>query len=172
MARSNKVALVAALKDKFSTSKAIVITEYVGLTVAQLMRLRRLLGKNAQYSVAKNTLAKIAAKRVGIVNLEASFTGSTAIAFVTGDDPVLSVKILRDFAKENSSLIFKGGFFEGKLLSANDIEKLADLDSREVLLKKLAGVMKSKQSQTLSLFNGLPSKLIYAVDNFRIKQSE
>lgn len=136
MARPDKAAAVAELKDKFQSSNAVVLTEYRGLTVAQLKTLRRSLGENAQYAVVKNTLTKIAANEAGITSLDDQFTGPTGAAFITGD-PVESAKGLRDFAKENPNLIIKGGVLDGKALTADEIKKLADLESREVLLSKL-----------------------------------
>ncbi len=138
MARPDKAAAVAELTDKFRNSSAAVLTEYRGLTVAQLKTLRRSLGENAQYAVVKNTLTKIAANEAGITTLDDLFNGPTAVAFVTGD-PVTSAKGLRDFAKDNPNLVIKGGVLDGKALSADEIKKLADLESREVLLSKLAG---------------------------------
>ncbi|WP_037575250.1 50S ribosomal protein L10 [Phaeacidiphilus oryzae] len=171
MARPDKAAAVAELTDKFRTSNAAVLTEYTGLSVAQLKTLRRSLGENAQYAVVKNTLTKIAANEAGITELDALFQGSTAAAFITGD-PVESAKALRDFAKENPALVIKGGVLDGKALSAEEITKLADLESREVLLAKLAGAMKAKQSQTAALFQALPSKLVRTVEALRAKQAE
>ncbi|PWI43659.1 50S ribosomal protein L10 [Streptomyces sp. ICBB 8177] len=171
MARPDKSAAVAELTDKFRSSNAAVLTEYTGLTVAQLKQLRRSLGENAQYSVAKNTLSKIAANEAGITSLDDLFAGSTAIAFVTGD-PVTSAKGLRDFAKENPALVIKGGVMDGKALSADEIKKLADLESREVLLAKLAGAMKAKQSQAAAVFQALPSKFVRTAEALRAKQAE
>ncbi len=151
MARPDKAAAVAELEDQFRSSNAVVLTEYRGLTVAQLKTLRRALGENAQYAVVKNTLTKIAANNAGITSLDDQFTGPTGAAFITGD-PVESAKGLRDFAKENPNLIIKGGVLDGKALTADEIKKLADLESREVLLSKLAGAFKGKQSQAASLF--------------------
>ncbi|AJT66293.3 50S ribosomal protein L10 [Streptomyces lydicus] len=139
--------------------------------MAQLKELRRSLGENAQYRVVKNTLTKIAAQEAGISVLDEHLSGSTAVAFVTGD-PVEAAKGLRDFAKENPALVIKGGVLDGKGLSADEIKKLADLESREVLLAKLAGAMKGKQSQAASLFQALPSKLVRTVDALRAKQAE
>ncbi len=140
MARPDKVAAVEEITEKLRNSNAAVVTAYTGLSVAQLKELRRSLGDNAQYRVVKNTLTKIAANEAGIT-LDEHLKGSTAVAFVTGD-PVQAAKGLRDFAKENPSLVIKGGVLEGKALSADEIKKLADLESREVLLAKLAGGMK------------------------------
>jgi large subunit ribosomal protein L10 len=171
MARPDKVDAVEEMRDKFRNSNGAVITAYTGLTVAQLQQLRRSLGENAQYRVAKNTLTKIAANEAGINAIDDLFTGSSAVAFVTGD-PVEAAKGLRDFAKDNPSLVIKGGVLDGKALSADEIKKLADLESREVLLSKLAGAMKGKQSQAASVFQALPSKLVRTVDALRAKQDE
>ncbi|MDG9708210.1 MULTISPECIES: 50S ribosomal protein L10 [Streptomyces] len=171
MARPDKVDAVEEMRDKFRNSNGAVITAYTGLTVAQLQKLRRSLGENANYRVAKNTLTKIAANEAGINEIDDLFTGSSAVAFVTGD-PVEAAKGLRDFAKDNPSLVIKGGVLDGKVLSADDIKKLADLESREVLLSKLAGAMKGKQSQAASVFQALPSKLVRTVDALRAKQDE
>ncbi|KPC62165.1 50S ribosomal protein L10 [Streptomyces chattanoogensis] len=171
MATSEKNAAVAEITEKLRDSNAAVVTSYTGLTVAQLKELRRSLGENAQYRVVKNTLTKIAAQEAGISVLDEHLSGSTAVAFVTGD-PVEAAKGLRDFAKENPALVIKGGVLDGKGLSADEIKKLADLESREVLLAKLAGAMKGKQSQAASLFQALPSKLVRTVDALRAKQAE
>ncbi|GHF48231.1 MULTISPECIES: 50S ribosomal protein L10 [Streptomyces] len=171
MAKTEKVSAVAEIADEFRNSNAAVVTAYTGLSVAQLRQLRRSLGDNAQYRVVKNTLTKIAANEAGIVALDEHLSGSTAVAFVTGD-PVEAAKGLRDFAKENPALVIKGGVLEGKALSADEIKKLADLESREVLLSKLAGAMKGKQSQAASLFQALPTKLVRTVDALRAKQAE
>ncbi|MFC8140353.1 MULTISPECIES: 50S ribosomal protein L10 [Streptomyces] len=171
MARPDKVDAVEEMRDKFRNSNAAVVTAYTGLTVAQLQQLRRSLGENAQYRVAKNTLTKIAANEAGITTLDDLFAGSSAVAFVTGD-PVEAAKGLRDFAKDNPALVIKGGVLDGKAMSADEIKKLADLESREVLLSKLAGAFKGKQSQAAQLFQALPSKLVRTVDALRAKQDE
>ncbi|WP_128379223.1 50S ribosomal protein L10 [Streptomyces cavernae] len=171
MATSDKVAAVAEITEKLRDSNAAVVTSYTGLSVAQLKQLRRSLGENAQYRVVKNTLTKIAAQEAGISVLDEHLSGSTAVAFVTGD-PVEAAKGLRDFAKDNPALVIKGGVLDGKGLSADDIKKLADLESREVLLAKLAGALKAKQSQAAAVFQALPSKLVRTVDALREKQAE
>ncbi|RFU87685.1 50S ribosomal protein L10 [Streptomyces triticagri] len=170
MATSDKVAAVDEITGKLRDSNAAVITSYTGLSVAQLRQLRRSLGEDAQYRVVKNTLTKIAAKEAG-VELDEHLSGSTAVAFVTGD-PVTAAKGLRDFAKENPALVIKGGVLEGKALSADEIKKLADLESREVLLSKLAGAMKGKQSSAAALFQALPSKFVRTAEALRAKQAE
>lgn len=156
MPTPNKAASVAELKDAFQSSNAAVLTEYRGLTVAQLKTLRRSLGENAQYAVVKNTLTKIAANQAGITALDEHFAGPTAVAFITGD-PVESAKSLRDFAKENPNLIIKAGVLDGKALTADEIKKLADLESREVLLSKLAGRV---QGQAVSGCLALPGAAV------------
>jgi large subunit ribosomal protein L10 len=157
MARADKQAAVAEIADEFSGSVGAVLTEYRGLTVKELKDLRRSLGANADYAVVKNTLAKIAAKNVGIEGFDDLLTGPTAIAFIKGD-VVEAAKGLRDFAKANPNLVIKGGVYEGKSLDAAEVAKLADLESREVLLAKLAGAMTASLSQALYVFNALPSK--------------
>ncbi|MGC9536737.1 50S ribosomal protein L10 [Streptomyces sp. UG1] len=171
MARPDKVDAVEEMRDKFRNSNGAVITAYTGLTVAQLQQLRRSLGENAHYRVAKNTLTKIAANEAGITAIDDLFSGSSAVAFVTGD-PVEAAKGLRDFAKDNPNLVIKGGVLDGKALSADEIKKLADLESREVLLAKLAGALKGKQTQAAQVFQALPSKLVRTVDALRAKQDE
>ena len=171
MARPDKAAAVAEITDKFRGSSAALLTEYRGLSVKQVKTLRRSLGDNAEYAVVKNTLTKIAANEAGITTLDDQFTGPTAVAFVTGD-PVESAKALRDFAKENPALVIKGGVLDGKPLTGDEIKKLADLESREVLLSKLAGAMKGKQSQAASLFQALPSKFVRTAEALRVKKEE
>ena len=157
MARADKQAAVAEIADEFSASNGAVLTEYRGLTVAELKTLRRSLGENANYAVVKNTLAKIGAKNAGIDGFDDLLTGPTAIAFIKGD-VVETAKGLRDFAKANPNLVIKGGVYEGKLLDAKEVAKLADLESREVLLAKLAGAMQASMAQALYVFNALPTK--------------
>jgi len=151
MARPDKAAAVAELTDAFRGSSAAVLTEYRGLTVAQLKELRRSLAGNATYAVVKNTLTKIAAKEAGVDTLDSLLEGPSAIAFITGD-PVEVAKSLRDFGRNHPLLVVKGGVLDGKALSADEVRKLADLESREVLLAKLAGAMKASLSQAVGLF--------------------
>ena len=149
--RADKATAVAELTEHFRTSSATVLTEYRGLTVKQLTELRRSLGKETKYSVSKNTLAKRAATDAGIEGLDELFTGPTALAFITGD-PVEAAKGLRAFAKANPVLKIKGGVFEGRAITADDVNKIADLESREVLLAKLAGAMKGNLTKAAGLF--------------------
>jgi large subunit ribosomal protein L10 len=152
MARADRQAAVAEIVDSFNGAAGAVLTEYRGLTVKQLQELRRSLGENANYAVVKNTLAKIAATEVGIEGFDDLLTGPTAIAFIQGD-VVEAAKGLRDFAKANPTLVIKGGVLDGKPLDAVQIGKLADLESREVLLGKMAGAMLASLSQAVYLLN-------------------
>lgn len=155
--RADKATAVAELTEHFRNSGATVLTEYRGLTVAQLTQLRRSLGKDTTYEVAKNTLAKRAATNAGIEGLDALFTGPTALTFVSGD-VVEAAKGLRDFTKAHPLLVIKGGVFEGKAITAAEVTRLADLESREVLLAKLAGAMKANLSKAAALFQAPLSK--------------
>jgi large subunit ribosomal protein L10 len=149
--RADKAKAVAELTDKFRESNAAVLTEYRGLTMSQLTTLRRSLGRETSYTVSKNTLTKRAAEQAGVTGLDDLLAGPTAIAFV-GGDPVEAAKSLRDFAKTNPTLVIKGGVVDGRPLSADDIRTLADLESREVLLAKLAGAMKGTLTKAAGLF--------------------
>jgi large subunit ribosomal protein L10 len=150
MARSDKVAAVAELANKFSSSAGVVLTEYRGLSVKALKDLRRSLGHDASYSVSKNTLTTIAAREAGVAGIEQHLVGPTAIAFIDGD-PVVVAKGLRDFARTNPQLVIKGGVLDGKFMTPDDVRKLADLESREVLLAKVAGAMQGVLQQAISL---------------------
>jgi large subunit ribosomal protein L10 len=147
-----KADVVAELAEAFRTSSAAVLTEYRGLTVKQLQELRRAMGASTTYSVTKNTLTKLAAEAAGLTGLESLLSGPTAVAFVKGD-PVEAAKGLRDFGRANPALVVKGGVLDGKTLSTDEIRKLADLESREVLLAKLAGAMKASLTQAVYLLN-------------------
>jgi large subunit ribosomal protein L10 len=150
MARSDKVAAVAELTDRFSNSGGVVLTEYRGLSVKALMQLRRSLGDDASYAVSKNTLTTIAAREAGLDAIEEQLVGPTAIAFISGD-PVVVAKGLRDFARTNPQLVIKGGVLDGKFMTPDDVRKLADLESREVLLAKVAGALQGVLQQAVSL---------------------
>lgn len=152
MAKSDKSAAIAELTDKFRDSGAAVLTEYRGLSVAQLTELRNSIREHATYTVVKNTLTKRAADAAGVTAFEGDLQGPSAIAFITGD-PVEAAKGLRDFAKANPALVIKGGVLDGNALSSEEITKLASLESRETLLAKLAGAMNASLSQAVYLFN-------------------
>lgn len=163
-----KIDAVQEMTEKFRNSNATVVTAYTGLSVAQLQQLRRLLGDNAQYRVVKNTLTKIAANEAGMSELDELFDGSSAVAFVTGD-PVEAAKSLRDFAKTNPALVLKGGIVDGAQYSADDLRKLADVESREVLLAKLAGDMKASMAKAAATFEAPLTKFARTADALRSK---
>ncbi len=171
MATPAKQAAIAELTEKFRESGAAVLTEYRGLTVSQLSELRTSLRAQGSYSVVKNTLTEIAAKDAGVSAFDGQLSGPSAIAFITGD-PVEAAKSLRDFAKANPLLVIKAGVLDGKPLTAAEITKLADLESREVLLAKLAGAMKAKTSQAAALFQAPLSKTVRTVEALRAKVAE
>lgn len=171
MARPDKAAAVAELADEFRSSNAAVLTEYRGLTVSQLQELRRALGENASYAVVKNTLTKIAAQEAGVEGFEDLLAGPSAIAFIKGD-PVEAAKSLRDFAKANSPLVIKGGVLDGKPLTAGEISKIADLESREVLLGKLAGALLASLNNAVYLFNAPLSQAARVVGALQAKAEQ
>ena len=165
---AQKEASVAELTKNFEDSTAVLLTEYRGLTVAQLKELRNSIRQDAEYAVVKNTLTKIAAQEAGINGLDDLLVGPSALAFVDGD-PVEAAKGLRKFSKEHPALVIKGGFMDGKVLSAEEINKLADLESREVLLAKLAGAMNASLQQAVSLFAAPLSQTARVVEALRAK---
>src|SRR5215468_7896099 len=158
MARAEKVAAVAELSERFQSSSGAVLAEYRGLTVAQLAELRRALGEQATFRVVKNTLTKLAAAEAGMsAQVEGLVTGPSAIAFVKGD-VVEAAKGLRDFARANPALVIKGGVIDGKSMSPAEIERLADLESREVLLAMLVGAMKASMANAAATLAALPTQ--------------
>jgi large subunit ribosomal protein L10 len=158
MARSDKAAAVAELTEDFRSATATVLTEYRGLSVTSMKELRRSLGGTTKYSVVKNTLTKIAAKNAGVEISDDLLTGPSAVAFIKGD-PIDAAKSLKNFQKEHPFLVIKGGIFEGKSVSVAEIMKLADLESREVLLSKLAGAMKGTMAKAARTFDALRIKM-------------
>jgi len=158
MAKPAKEAAVSEIADHFRSSQAAVVTEYRGLTMAQLTTLRRSLGTGTAYTIAKNTLVKRAAADAGVHGLDELFTGPTAIAFVSGE-PVDAAKALRDFAKANPLLVIKGGLLDGNAVTPAEVTRLADLESRDVLLAKMAGAMKGTLTKAAVMFNQLPSQI-------------
>ncbi|MGZ4589430.1 MAG: 50S ribosomal protein L10 [Actinomycetes bacterium] len=172
MARPDKAAAVAELTEEFRSSNAAVLTEYRGLTVAQLKELRRSLsGADTTYSVVKNTLTKIAAREAGVSAFDDLLQGPSAIAFVKGD-PVEAAKGLRDFAKANPLLVIKGGVLDGNPLSPDEIKKLADLESREVLLAKMAGAMQATLQTAVSLFAAPLAQTARVIEALRAKAEQ
>ncbi|WP_024440994.1 50S ribosomal protein L10 [Mycobacterium sp. UM_WGJ] len=158
MARADKTAAVAEIVEQFNGSTATVITEYRGLTVANLAELRRSLSGAATYAVAKNTLVKLAAAEAGVEGLDELFAGPTAIAFVQGE-PVDAAKAIKKFAKDHKALVIKGGYMDGRALTVAEVERIADLESREVLLAKMAGAMKANLSKAAGLFAAPASQM-------------
>jgi large subunit ribosomal protein L10 len=170
MAREDKVSAVAELTERFQSSEGAVLTEYRGLTVSQLAELRGSLGGSATFSVVKNTLTKIAAGEAGVASeIEALLSGPSAIAFVQGD-VVEAAKGLRDFSRSNPLLVIKGGVLDGKAISPADIDRLADLEPREVLLAKLAGDMKASMAKAAAVFNALPVQMAQLAEALRAKR--
>lgn len=158
MAKSDKAAEVAEIVEDFKSAKATVLTEYRGLTVGAMKQLRRSLGVTNKYSVLKNTLTKIAAKQAGVEIEDSLLSGPSAVAFIKGD-PIDAAKKLRDFQKENPLLVIKGGIFEGKSVTTAEIMQLANLESREVLLAKIAGAMKGSLAKAIATIDALRIKM-------------
>jgi large subunit ribosomal protein L10 len=172
MARADKVAAVAELTGRFRESDSVVLTEYRGLSVAQLRALRESLGDNATFSVIKNTLTKIAISDAGLQDqLESLLSGPSAIAFVDGD-VVEAAKGLRDFSRDNPALVIKGGVLDGKALTPDEITRLADLEPREVLLAKLAGAMTASMARAAAVFNALPTQVAQLAEALRVQRAE
>lgn len=171
MARPDKAAAVAELSERFTQANGAVLTEYRGLTVAQLKQLRQALGDNASYAVVKNTLTKIAANDAGISALDDLLVGPSAVAFVTGD-VVEAAKGLRDFARSNQALVIKGGVLDGEAVSADEIRRMADLESREVLLARLAGALQGSLSNAASLFNAPLAQAARVLGALQAQQEE
>jgi large subunit ribosomal protein L10 len=170
MAREDKVSAVAELTERFQSSEGAVLTEYRGLTVSQLAELRGSLGGSATFTVVKNTLTKIAATDAGVANeIGALLSGPSAIAFVQGD-VVEAAKGLRDFSRSNPLLVITGGVLDGKAISPAEIEQLADLEPREVLLARLAGDMKASMAKAAAVFNALPVQLVQLAEALRAKR--
>jgi large subunit ribosomal protein L10 len=158
MAKADKATAVAEITEQFKSSTATVVTEYRGLSVANLSELRRSLSGTATYAVAKNTLVKRAAAEAGIDGLDELFAGPTAIAFVTGE-AVDAAKAIKKFAKDHKALVVKGGYMDGHVLTVDEVNRIADLESREVLLAKLAGAMKGNLAKAAGLFNAPASQM-------------
>jgi large subunit ribosomal protein L10 len=161
--RPEKVAVVAEVRDKLAGADAALLTEYRGMNVKALANLRRQLRPNGgEYKVYKNTLVRFAAREAGADELEPMLTGPTAITFVTGDAAAVA-KTLRDFAKTNPNLVVKGGLLGTKVLSADDVQALADLPSREVLLAQLAGAFQAPLVKMAGLLQALPRNFAYGL---------
>jgi large subunit ribosomal protein L10 len=168
---ADKVAAVAEITAEFRDASAMVVTEYRGLSMKQLSQLRRSLGSDVNYTVAKNTLVKLAAAEAGVEGLDDLLVGPTAIAFVSGE-PVDAAKALRDFQRDNRQLVVKGGYMEGRALSAAEIDQLADLESREVLLARMAGAMKGNLAKAAGLFNAPASQIARLAQALQDKRAQ
>lgn len=168
---ATKEATVAELADGFRNSNAALLTEYRGLSVAQLKQLRTSIRDHATFSVVKNTLTKIAANDAGITSFDDELAGPSAIAFVHGDT-VAVAKALRDFSRANPLLVLKSGYFDGAPLTPDEVTRLADLESREVLLAKAAGAFKATLTRAAYVFNAPLSKAVRTVDALRDKQEQ
>ena len=171
MVRPDKVTAVAEIAEKFRGASASVVTEYRGLTMAQLTTLRRSLGEDTTYRIAKNTLVQRAAADAGVEGLEQMLVGPTAIAFIVGE-PVDAAKAIRDFARTNQGLVIKGGYMDGRALTVTEVNQLADLESREVLLAKLAGAMKANLSKAAGLFAAPASQVARLAQALADKRAE
>ncbi|AKP07973.1 50S ribosomal protein L10 [Corynebacterium pseudotuberculosis] len=158
MANPKNVSSLAELKERFADTDSIVITGYRGLTVAQITELRRSLGADVQYSVAKNTLLKLAAKEAGVEGLDDLLSGPTAIAFIKGE-AVDAAKAMKKFASNNKAFVVKGGYMDGDALNADQVNAIAELDNRETTLAKLAGAMKGNLAKAAGLFNAPASQV-------------
>jgi len=154
MAKPEKASAVSELAEDFRTSQATLVTEYRGLSVTSMKALRRALGSTTKYSVVKNTLTKIAAREAGVPIPDEMLKGPSALAFVKGD-PIDAARMLRDFSRENPFLVIKGGIYEGKAVTSEEVMQLANLESREVLLAKLAGAMKGSIAKVARVFDAL-----------------
>jgi large subunit ribosomal protein L10 len=171
MKRPEKEKVVAEFTEQFRAADAIILTEYRGLTVPQISDLRDKLGRDTSYAVTKNTLARIAAKEAGIEGLDDLISGPCAVTFVKGDY-VEAAKTLRDFAADNKQMVIKGGYIDGVVCDAAEVEKIANLESREVLLSKMAGALKGTMSKAAYAFVALPTKAVRTIDALRDKQEK
>ena len=169
MPKAEKIERVAELKAGIEGSDALLLTEYRGLTVSDITELRRSLAEGGTtFAVVKNTLMQRAAADASIEDLESLLEGPTAVAFVTGD-PVAAAKKVVDAAKKFPALILKGGYMEGKVLSADEAKGLADLDSKEVMLSKIAGLLKGEMSRAASMFVSAQSKFLSLLEAYKEK---
>jgi large subunit ribosomal protein L10 len=161
--RQEKVDVVTEIREKLEAADAAFLTEYRGLSVGALASLRVTLRQSgAEYKVYKNTLARFAARDAGIDGLESLLVGPTGITFVTGD-VAAAAKALRDLSKTNPLLVLKGGSLGKAVLSAKDVEALADLPSRDVLLAQFAGALQAPLVKTAGLLQALPRNFAYGL---------
>lgn len=169
MPKQEKVELVSELKERIGASDALLLTEYRGLSVSDIMALRRSLAEGGTgFAVVKNTLMRRAAAESGMEELEAMLAGPSAVAFVSGD-PVSAAKKVVEAAKRFPTLVLKGGYLDGKVLSADDAKALAELEPREVMLSKVAGLLKGEMSRAAALFVGAQSKFLALLEAYKEK---
>jgi len=169
MPKQEKIERVAELKQRIEGSDALLLTEYRGLSVSEITELRRSLAEGGtKFQVIKNTLMRRAVNDAGVAEIEALIEGPSAVAFVDGD-PVAAAKSVVDAAKKYPTLSLKGGFMDGKVLSADEAKALASLESREVMLSKVAGLVKSEMSKAAALFVGAQSKFVSLLEAYKEK---
>lgn len=168
MPNAQKVEKVAALKERIQSSEALLLAEYRGLSVHDATELRRSLSDHARFAVVKNTLFERAAADAGVAELRALLEGPTAVAFVR-DDVVATAKKVVDAAKKFPALVIKGGYLDGKVLTAAEAQALATLESREVMLSRIAGMMKSEMSRAASMFQAMQGRFLSLLDAYREK---
>jgi large subunit ribosomal protein L10 len=169
MPSQDKIERVTALREQIEGSEALLLTEYRGLTVSEISDLRASLSEGgAHFAVVKNTLMRRAADDAGLAELGAILTGPSAVAFIDGD-PVAAAKSVVEASKEHPALVLKGAWMEGKLLSAEEARSLADLDSREVMLSKIAGMLKSEMSRAAAAFAAAPAKFLSLLESYKAK---
>lgn len=169
MPRTEKIARVAELKQRIEGSSALLLAEYRGLTVSEITELRRSLSEaDAKFAVIKNTLMSRAAADAGIEELAPYFSGPSAVTFVSGD-PVAAAKKLKAATKLFPALVLKGGYMDGQVLDADAANGLADLESRDVMLSKIAGLLKGEMSRAAALFVGAQSKFLSLLEAYRAK---
>jgi large subunit ribosomal protein L10 len=172
MPSTKKIERVAELKEQIDGSAALLLTEYRGLTVSEITELRRSLREGgARFAVIKNTLMRRALEQTDAAGLGSLFDGPSAVAFVH-DDPVTAAKSVTAASKRFPALVLKGGFVEGRVLSADEAKSLADLESREVTLSKLAGLMKGEMSRAAGTFQAAQARFLSLLEAFKARVSE
>ncbi len=170
MPNATKIERVSELKEQIEGANALLLTEYRGLTVSEITELRRSLREvEASLSVIKNTLMQRAANDAGIQDLDDLLAGPSAIAFVNGDDVVAVAKKLKDASKQFPSLVIKGGYMDGAALDADGARALADLESRDVMLAKIAGLIKAEMSRAAAAFVAAQSQFLALLEAYKEK---
>ena len=168
MPNAQKVEKVLELKNRIDGSEALLLADYRGLSVHDATEVRRSLSDQARFSIVKNTLMQRAAADAGLEELGALLEGPTAVAFVDGD-VVAAAKRVVEAARRFPSLVLKGGYMEERVLTAAEAQALANLESRDVMLSKLAGLMKAEMSRAASMFQALQSRFLGVLDAYKDK---